>query len=144
MRSGGRPPTPALLKLVTGNPGHRPVPETEPAIHGPPVKPAWLTGRAAELWDEVVLLAFWLTAADSYMLSDWCELRAEREKPGEFLKWSASDKREYRAIGSELGLAQASRSRMAIVDPGAKFRRTAPPPDGSGASPERAARKYLD
>lgn len=139
----GQRPKPAFLKLVTGNPGHREVPTTEPVVTGDPVKPTWLEGRGAELWTEVLGFAFWLSLADSYKLAAWCDRQAEFEKPRRRQKWTASDRREHRSLGSELGLDPSSRARMALNDPGARSRRTAPTdtPDGKKKDP---ASKYLD
>jgi hypothetical protein len=39
----GRPPKPTALKLMTGNPGRRPLPKDEPAPpKGDVLAPAWL------------------------------------------------------------------------------------------------------
>lgn len=63
---------------------------------GKPVKPAWLTGRGAELWDEVSGFAFWLGRADSYKLAAWCDGQAGFESPKKRREWTASDRREHR------------------------------------------------
>jgi len=43
------------LKLLTGNPGHRPIPDDEPKpVPGAPLKPAGLSKAAAEEWDRLV------------------------------------------------------------------------------------------
>lgn len=140
----GQRPKPAYLKLVTGNPGGRPVPTTEPVLSEAPVKRAWLTGRGAEIWDEVVSIAFWLTIADSYKLAAWCDREADFEKPRKRSKFTASDRREHRSLGSELGLDMTSRARMALNDPGAKGRRTAPADKADGSSKkEDPATKYF-
>jgi phage terminase small subunit len=140
---GGQRPTPAWLKVVTGNPGKREIPTTEPQVEGDPVKPSWLTGRAAELWNEVLKFAFWLSLADSYKLAAWCDRQAEFEKPRKRQKWTASDRREHRSLGSELGLDPSSRARMALNDPSAKGRRVKPAADGSDGTKE-PTKKYLD
>ena len=133
---------PAYLKLVTGNAGKRPIPMTEPVVRGGPAKPAWLTGRGAEVWREVVGFAYWLTRADSYMLADWCDREAAKENPRKRAKWTASDRREHRSLGSELGLGASSRARMALNDPGAKGRRT-PDDKPDGKTKADPAQKYL-
>jgi phage terminase small subunit len=141
--SGGRRPTSAFLKLVTGNPGKREIPTTEPLVHGDPAKPTWLTGRGAELWTEVVGFAFWLSFADSYKLAAWCDRQAEFEKPRKRSKWTASDRREHRSLGSELGLDPSSRARMALNDPQAHGRRVQPPPDKTPDGKPDPAQKYI-
>ena len=113
----GQRPKPAWMKVVDGNPGKRPVPTTEPAVTGDPVKPAWLAGRGVELWDEVMTFAFWLSRADSYKLAAWCDRQAEFEKSRKRQKWTAADRREHRSLGTELGLDPSSRARMALNDP---------------------------
>lgn len=140
----GQRPKPAFLKLVSGNPGKRPIPTTEPLVTGDPVKPKWLTGRGAELWAEVLEFAFWLSRADSYKLAAWCDQEAQFEKPRNRAKWTASDKREHRSAGTELGLDMTARARMALNDPNAAGRRVAPPdkPDGETKKPD-PANKYF-
>lgn len=54
---GGRRPKSAALKLVTGNPGHRPIPKDEPIlVPGWPVKPPGLGKKAAEEWQRLAEL----------------------------------------------------------------------------------------
>ncbi len=125
----GRKPKPTHLKLVTDNPGGRPLPENEPDPGGKPIKPKYLKGRAAVLWDEVLAIAFWLSVADSYKLAAWCDREAEFQR-GDRRNWTAADRREHRSAGSELGLDPASRARMGK------------PPDG-GKKDDPAA-KYFD
>jgi phage terminase small subunit len=115
-----RGPKPKLthLKLVTGNPGNRPLPSGEPDPQGKPVKPKWLKTHAAALWVEVLAFAFWLTEADSYKLAAWCDRQADFEKNRD--KWTAADRREHRTAGSELGFDPASRARLGQKPSGAK------------------------
>jgi hypothetical protein len=94
---------------------------------GKPVRPKWLKGRGAKLWDEVLAFAFWLTIADSYKLAAWCDRQSEFERKAERASWTAADRREHRAAGSELGLDVATRTLFSIKeplpsdDPAAKF-----------------------
>jgi hypothetical protein len=108
----GRKPKPKYLRLIEGNRGRRPIPQGLPEPSGKPVRPKWLRGRGARLWEEVLAFATWLTVADSYLLATWCDRQAEFEKPRERREWTAADRREHRATASELGLAIAARSRM--------------------------------
>lgn len=110
MATRGAKPKPSHLKLVTGNAGRRPVPENEPEPEGKPVRPKWLKGRGAALWDEVLAFAFWLTVADSYKLAAWCDRQAEFERKRK--QWTAADRREHRTAGTELGLDPSARARM--------------------------------
>ncbi len=108
---GGQRPKPAILKIVEGNPGGRPIPTDEPAPGGEPVMPRWLRRqRAIALWDEVTGFAYWLTVADSYKLAAWCDRQADFERSRK--KWTVSDRREHRTLGSEIGLDPSSRARM--------------------------------
>lgn len=116
----GRKPVPTHLKLVRGNPGRRPLPRSEPMPGGVPVRPAWLSGRGAELWAEVLRFGFWLTRADGYKLAAWCERQADFEDPEERRKWRAADRREHRAAGSELGFDPTARARIGAPPPAAK------------------------
>src|ERR1700739_1523581 len=105
----GRKPTATVIKLATGNPGRRALPQDEPSADGRPIKPPKLGERATELWDRVAGLA-WLTAADSYKLHIWCELQAEFEHPPSMM--IASRIAQLRAVGSELGFDPGSRARL--------------------------------
>lgn len=112
----GQKPKATQLRLVTGNAGHRPIPEAEPVPEGSPIKPKKLKGRPAKLWEEVIAIAFWLSAADGYKLHIWCELQAEFESsPAKMVSARIS---QLRAIGSELGLDPSSRARLGQGDAG--------------------------
>jgi hypothetical protein len=113
----GQRPKPAHLKLVEGNPGKRPIPKAEPTVSGKPAKPKYLKGRSAELWDEVLESAVWLTTVDAYKLANWCQMEADRERNGE--KWSEARRREWRSAGSEMLLDPIARARMGIKQDGA-------------------------
>jgi hypothetical protein len=106
----GRKPTATHLKLITGNPGKRRLPKGEPEPQGGLVKPARISRRAGELWDEVAAFATWLTVADGYKLHVWCELQAEFERSPRLMV--AARLSQLRAAGSELGLDPASRARL--------------------------------
>lgn len=51
----GRPPKPTSLKLVTGNPGKRGLnkQEPDPTYLADLTPPAWLTGPATKVWEEI-------------------------------------------------------------------------------------------
>jgi len=111
----GRKPTPNVVKLVTGTARTDRMQPDGPDPSGKPVKPNWLTGRGAELWAEVMAFATWLTPADAYKLAAWCDRQAEFEVSRH--AWTAADRREHRASGSEIGLDPASRHRLAGAGP---------------------------
>ena len=106
----GRKPTATVIRLATGNPGKRALPKHEPNPGGKPRRPKWLSGRGAELWDEVIGFAFWLTRADGFKLGAWCDREADFETDRKH--WTAADRREHRSAGSELGLDPGSRARL--------------------------------
>ena len=120
MAISGRKPKPAHLKLVSGNPGDRPLqPQRDPSgIEGGPVeKPAGLksTSVAGRLWDQYIARCHWLTWADSPKAMMWCHLQAEYQKAP--TKMIASRIAQLRALGSELGLDVSSRDRMGVTIP---------------------------
>jgi hypothetical protein len=124
----GARPTATVVKLATGNPGGRKLPIDEPTPGGEPVMPRWLRRqRSIALWDEVLGFAYWLTVADSYKLAMWCDRQADFERSRK--KWTVSDRREHRTLGSELGFDPSSRTRMGSPnakskqqqDPAAKY-----------------------
>lgn len=51
----GRPPKPTALKVLSGNPGKRPLPAEREVQHGPASKPAWLAKNesASLVWDDL-------------------------------------------------------------------------------------------
>jgi phage terminase small subunit len=106
----GQKPKPTRLKLVTGNPGKRPINAAEPKPAGKPVKPAFVKGKAAKLWAEYSRIGFWLTEADSHALAVWCALGAEIEK--DVARMNSSRISQWRTLSSELGFLPASRSRL--------------------------------
>ena len=78
MAKRGRKPTPTALKLVKGNPGHRPLPEDEPQIEAPPElpePPEHLNAMAAREWirtGSVLHAAGLLTDLDLNALASDC------------------------------------------------------------------------
>lgn len=110
----GRRPKPTALKLVTGNPGKRALPE-EGAEPVPPageiIRPAFLKKRAAELWYEyapVCTSMGTLTTADPHLLAEWCQLTVKMERN----RTTASERAQRRMIGTELGIGAASRAKI--------------------------------
>lgn len=75
--SKGRKPKPTHLKLVTGNPGKRALPQNEPKpTRERPNKPADMNGTASKIWDIVAEECFAmgvLTTADGPALRMLCE-----------------------------------------------------------------------
>jgi phage terminase small subunit len=74
----GRKPHPTLLKLVKGNPGHRPLTDSEPAPRKMlPEPPAELSGDARKEWDRVAPELYrmgLLTGLDRAALAAYCQV----------------------------------------------------------------------
>jgi hypothetical protein len=128
----GPAPAPRNLYLVNGNSARRPIREGEPdAASTPPdrkLAEEFLSADELRYWDITIKQAPWLTESDTFKLIMWCERVASYKRNGKKL-WKAADRREFRTLGTELGLDQAGRARM-----GAR-------PAGNGK--QAAAAKYL-
>lgn len=114
----GRKPTATVIKLASGNPGKRPIPQGEPEPGGEIERPAKLKGKVAELWDRFIARAFWLTWADGPKALMWCHLQAEFERSPKNMQ--AARIAQLRSLGSELGLDPASRARLGTKDANGK------------------------
>jgi P27 family predicted phage terminase small subunit len=78
---GGRPPKPTALKVLTGNPGKRPLNDAEPQPSTTPPKcPSWLSKVAKAEWKklapELSRLGL-LTIVDEGSLAGYCSALAE-------------------------------------------------------------------
>ena len=119
----GRKPTPTRLKVLTGNPGKRPVNKNEPdPPRGIAEMPAWLREFpvAVEEWireSEILDGMGVLTIADSGLFAMRCYLaamiQAESKENTEGVKHLKLIT-EYRQIGSLFGLDPAARSKLSI------------------------------
>ena len=72
----GRPPKPAALKAINGNPGNRPIPRNPEPTRGAPLPPGNLKGEALAAWGRIVpeLDAIGLlTKVDRDYLVAYCE-----------------------------------------------------------------------
>lgn len=111
----GAKPKPAFLKVVTGNPGHRPIKEdagleVDRNFDNHLEPPKKLKKRQQELWDTYIRKAPWLSQFDVPRAFMWVEIHAEFEKdPGGMIAGMIA---QLRSLGSELGLDPASRSRI--------------------------------
>lgn len=80
----GRPPKPTRLKILTGNPGGRPLNAAEPSFPpGVPKCPAWLPSAAKKVWKRVVPLlekSGLVTLADEDTLSAYCVAVMEHQE----------------------------------------------------------------
>jgi len=112
MATRGRKPKPVELHVVGGtlNATRHAAALAAPDAGGSPVRPAKLKKREAELWDQYIETAFWLSSHDSAKAHQWCVLFAQWEKkPSEM---TAAYFGQLRYLGSELGLDPASRARL--------------------------------
>jgi len=77
MASRGGKPKPTHLKVVTGNPGRRPLPENEPKPRkAMPKAPPHLSGPAREEWDDMATELYecgLLTSIDRGALAAYCQ-----------------------------------------------------------------------
>lgn len=87
------------------------------------VRPAWLTGRSAEIWGEfapVLILQGMLTARDALTFGVWCTLGAKIEA-GELTGALIT---QFRLLGNDFGMSPSGKGRelgpIAPPDPGAK------------------------
>lgn len=140
----GRKPKPTHLKLLEGNPGHRPINGAEPRpAAGLPTCPAHLNPSARAEWKRLAaeLQAIGiLTRIDRSVLAGYCQswgrwVEAERKlketppllkTPAGYIQlspWLTIANRERELMlryMAELGLTPSSRSRLAVRVPGPK------------------------
>lgn len=77
----GRPRKPTALRLLEGNPGHRPLPINEPQPPpGEATAPGWLGAEAKELWTRYApryRAMGTLTLADELAFANWMVVQAK-------------------------------------------------------------------
>lgn len=131
----GRKPKPLSLRILEGNPGHRPLPKNEPKPRpvAPPC-PVWLLPAARREWRRVVpelLRLGLLTVVDRAALAGYCQawakveaaeraiarngLMTEDGKARPEVGIAAKEWAMIRAFCAEFGLTPAARTRMAIA-----------------------------
>ena len=117
----GKKPQGARLTLVKGNPGKRPINEAEPEPKGEVRKPAFVKGKAAQLWKQYApdLTANGvLTPWDVDMFGAWCCLMAEFQvDPNRFITAKLT---QMRALGEAFGLIPPGRARLKTTRPDGK------------------------
>ena len=112
----GRPPKPTKFKIVTGNPGKRPIDRAErktPALCRPHC-PDWLDDAAKERWHQLLPELFKLgliTAIDADALAAYCQAWAEFKLATDILR------QEGRTFTTETGYI--------VAHPGVAMQRTA-------------------
>ena len=110
----GRKPKTPYVKLVTGNPGRRPidVPSGPELREGPLKAHGKLTKAQAAIWKRYIDTAPWLTEHDAPKAYAWVCLQARHdEDPAEF---TAALHGQLRMLAAELGLDLSTRARLGI------------------------------
>jgi P27 family predicted phage terminase small subunit len=137
--SSGRKPKPTWLKLVTGNPGRRPLNDAEPQLAGdlseaPP--PELVNDAQRAIWKRVledapylraadrdILVAFCVAADSFYKASQKCEEfgvvvadpKTRKPMKSPFYRIRSEQARAMKEFGSEIGLSPVSRSRVSVA-----------------------------
>jgi len=110
-----RPRKATKLKVYEGNRGGHKLPENERTPSGAGIKPDWLTGPAAKIWDqyalELVRMGL-LSARDSHNFAVWCQLAAQFAR--DRCKMSPALISQMRQLGAAFGMDPASRSRIQV------------------------------
>ena len=115
MAKPGPKPKPTHLKVITGNPGKRPLNRHEPEIieplGGPPA--GWQAGAKA-LWHEMVGCApdGVLTKADRHLIEVAVRLLAQIRADADVKAASVS---QFRACLSEMGMTPSARARLSVA-----------------------------
>ena len=135
----GRKPKPTQIKVVTGNPGKRPLNHNEPKFKlGIKSMPSWIKGEAKKNWNRLIKIlsaANIVTEADRSAFAIYCqlyseivELQSDIDKEG-FTHYSDKTNRYFAnpkvnilntkqrlfiSLSSEFGLTPSSRSRFVI------------------------------
>jgi P27 family predicted phage terminase small subunit len=145
----GRKPKPTHLKLLAGNPGHRPLNEAEPKPKGDLAEaPAWMTDAQRAIWAEAIshappgllkkldgsVFTAWVVALDFHRQATIaCAVRGlmttTREGEAKQNPLLAVVNRQAVILvkcASELGFTPVARTRIAVGDN---------PPDGNGENP---------
>ncbi len=112
MAQRGRKPKPSHLKIISGNPGKRPLNEQEPEVIEPLGMPpaGWQAGAKA-LWHEMVSCApeHVLTKADRHLMEIAVRLLAQIRSDAEV---RAATVTQFRACLSEMGMTPSARTRL--------------------------------
>ena len=115
MTRTGRPSKPTALKILEGNPGHRPLPENEPAPaswDGEP--PAWLKAPGRKVWAELAppqIANGCLTEMDTEAFALLCSIDAvARRSPANHLKEVAQVER----FMAKFGMTPSDRTRVHV------------------------------
>ena len=118
MAQRGPKPKPTHLKVITGNPGKRPLNQHEPEIIEPLGSPpaGWQAGAKA-LWHEMVGCApdGVLTKADRHLIEIAVRLLAQIRANAEV---NAATVAQFRFCLSEMGMTPSARARLSVASSG--------------------------
>jgi P27 family predicted phage terminase small subunit len=137
----GRPPIPTALKIMRGNPGHRPLPKDEPKPEViEPTRPANLSPRAIQEWERMVPILMRmkvLTEADGQALGMLCNDIADLDEVTDQIRQTgwlvAGGRNPLTAVQSDLnrrvvmalrefGMGPASRTKVHVAkEPGTRM-----------------------
>jgi len=118
----GRPRKPTALKILSGNPGKRPLPEEREVEHGAAQKPAWLATNPdpmpAMVWDELApgrIAIGLLTAVTAEEFAVLCVYVAEFRRKGVAMDGSA--RKDLRAHLGAFGFNPSALAKLGIATP---------------------------
>lgn len=144
----GRPPKPTRLKVLSGNPGRRPLNGSEPRHdRGAPKCPGWLGKRAKAAWKQIVPVldsAGLLTVADGWALACLCQAWAEMEEAtrtldteGRTFQTENGYKVPHPAVAQQRSAWQAIRQYSALfgLDPSSRSKLAVPSQGGEESDP---------
>lgn len=111
----GRRRKPTALRILQGNPGKRPLPESEPTPTGKAVMPNWMTDypKAVAVWEEMAPITEGmglLTDADVPAFARYCTLQSEFRKDPD--KFPASRMLRLDSLESRFGLDPSARAKL--------------------------------
>lgn len=119
MAQPGRKRKPNEIRILEGNPGHRPIPESPQSAPADIEPPGYLHGPGLDEWNkkapELSRLGI-LTVLNKTLLAMYCEMYGQWEQlvdTGEFDKANRLVK-ELRMLSNEFGMSPASISKMPI------------------------------
>ena len=113
----GPKPKPNNLKLLTGNPGKRPINEQEPVYNPTAIDPPeWLTEAARPMWDRLASnldMNGLLTETSQEILALYCDLMADYiAKRGEGKMPPMAQVLRITSLAGELGFTPSAASRI--------------------------------
>ena len=114
----GRKPTPTALKVLNGNPGHRPLPKNEPQVAEPlGDAPADWNPKGKILWHEIanIIPAGVATRADRIVFEVLVRLVAEVRADSSAMSPALAS--QIRACAGCFGLTPADRARLSVPPP---------------------------